>query len=264
VTEPSKPVVNRGLIVGLGAVVTLAALYFLVVMPLLLNDAEDVGTAAPTEVRRPSPVPEVSVSPEPGEATPPPETFAIFSARDPFQQLVIDAAAPEPPGDGNGGSPSAPSPGSTAPTGSSGTSGGTSPSPVASSSPGATPRPTATPSPGSTPQPSASVTPTPGAGGGGGANGAGSGTGDAGSAANGAYGSGDSTQVGATGVELIDVFESGGTPTVSVAVNGTGYTVAEGAEFGDRFRLLDISGTCATFLFGDSRFTLCEGQSIRK
>jgi len=60
------------------------------------------------------------------------------------------------------------------------------------------------------------------------------------------------------------VFDTNGSPMVSVAVNGTGYTVAEGAEFGERFRLLDVSGTCATFLFGDSRFTLCEGQSIRK
>jgi sulfur carrier protein ThiS len=51
---------------------------------------------------------------------------------------------------------------------------------------------------------------------------------------------------------------------VTVTVNGAGYEVREGQTFADNLRLLDISGTCATFLFGDSRFTICEGGSIRK
>jgi hypothetical protein len=49
-----------------------------------------------------------------------------------------------------------------------------------------------------------------------------------------------------------------------VTVNGRSYDVAEGETFAQRFRLLDLTGECGTFLFGDSRFVLCEGDEIRK
>jgi hypothetical protein len=71
--------------------------------------------------------------------------------------------------------------------------------------------------------------------------------------------------VGGTTVTLVDVFtDDDGTRKATVTVNGSGYTVEEGDTFGRRFRLLDISGRCSTMLFGDSRFTLCEGEQIRK
>ncbi|MGI9016422.1 MAG: hypothetical protein ACR2HR_04820 [Euzebya sp.] len=40
--------------------------------------------------------------------------------------------------------------------------------------------------------------------------------------------------------------------------------MSEGEVFADRFQVLDIDGLCATFLFGASRFTVCEGESIVK
>lgn len=71
--------------------------------------------------------------------------------------------------------------------------------------------------------------------------------------------------VGATTIALVDVFvDDDGEPAALVTVNGTGYEVREGDPFATRFQIIDISGDCGTFLFGDNRFTLCEGQEIRK
>ena len=75
---------------------------------------------------------------------------------------------------------------------------------------------------------------------------------------------GSSAQVGGTRVKLVDVYDKDGEARALVTVNGRSYDVAEGEAFGDRFRLLDLSGECGTFLFGDSRFVLCEGDEIRK
>ncbi|MPZ73597.1 MAG: hypothetical protein GEU74_10270, partial [Nitriliruptorales bacterium] len=77
-------------------------------------------------------------------------------------------------------------------------------------------------------------------------------------------GDGGSAAVGGTTVTVVDVFTDDGERRATVTVNGTGYTVGEGDTFARRFRLLDISGRCSTLLFGDSRFTLCEGERIRK
>lgn len=76
--------------------------------------------------------------------------------------------------------------------------------------------------------------------------------------------SGSSADVGGTRVKLVDVYDDDGEERALVTVNGRSYDVAEGEAFGDRFRLLDLSGECGTFLFGDSRFVLCEGDEIRK
>jgi hypothetical protein len=46
---------------------------------------------------------------------------------------------------------------------------------------------------------------------------------------------------------------------VQVEVDGQTFTVSEGEEFSDNFRVESIQGTCASFLFGDEPFTLCEG-----
>jgi hypothetical protein len=50
----------------------------------------------------------------------------------------------------------------------------------------------------------------------------------------------------------------------SIQVDATVYNVREGEDFAGRFRLLSVSGNCATMLFGDDQFTLCEGEEILK
>ena len=42
------------------------------------------------------------------------------------------------------------------------------------------------------------------------------------------------------------------------------HTVAEGEVFAENFKFLSVSGECATMLFGDDQFTLCEGEEILK
>lgn len=210
---------NKVLLGVLGGVVALAGVWFLVINPLLMGGDEAV---------EPLPVPTRTIAAQPSPTpttTLVPETFEVFAARDPFQQLVPDSDASGEPGTGG-----TPAPGG-----------------------GGTPAPTGSPAPGGSPSPGASPTtsPSPGTGGGGGTGG---GSGDAPSDA----------RVGATSIKLVDVFEEDGEPRVLVTVNGTAYRVGEGDTFGGRFKVLDISGDCATFLFGDSRFVLCRGESIRK
>lgn len=74
--------------------------------------------------------------------------------------------------------------------------------------------------------------------------------------------SGSSAEVGGTEIKLIDVYDDA--TRAVVTVNGRSYDVAEGETFAERFRLLDLTDDCGTFLFGDSRFVLCEGDEIRK
>jgi len=70
--------------------------------------------------------------------------------------------------------------------------------------------------------------------------------------------------VGGHTVRLVDVFSQDGSPRAQVSVDGSVYTVAEGETFADNFQLTSVSGTCATMLFGDDQFTLCEGEEILK
>lgn len=102
--------------------------------------------------------------------------------------------------------------------------------------PAPTPRqtPTATPTPTPTPTPTVSPAPSPSPG-----------------------PPGASTQVGGKTVTLIDVFTEDGQLFAQVEVDGDVFTVQEGDTFADNFKLVDIDGSCATFLFGDERFTLC-------
>ncbi len=65
-------------------------------------------------------------------------------------------------------------------------------------------------------------------------------------------------------VRLIDVFVDGGETRAQVQVDGSVYTVDEGEVFAENFKLLSASGNCATMLFGDDQFTLCEGEEILK
>lgn len=65
-------------------------------------------------------------------------------------------------------------------------------------------------------------------------------------------------------VTLIDVFREEGKDRAEVQVDTTGYTVDEGEVFAENFQLVSTSGTCATLLYGDDQFTLCEGEEILK
>jgi hypothetical protein len=47
-------------------------------------------------------------------------------------------------------------------------------------------------------------------------------------------------------------------------VNGDVHSVAEGDVFAENFKLLSVSGDCASMLFGDDQFTICEGEEILK
>ena len=73
-------------------------------------------------------------------------------------------------------------------------------------------------------------------------------------------GGGDS--IGGHRVRVVDVFSRGG--RAQIQVDGTVYTVDEGETFADNFQLVEASGECATMLFGDDEFTLCEGEEILK
>lgn len=77
-------------------------------------------------------------------------------------------------------------------------------------------------------------------------------------------GGGDGESVGGHRVRVIDVFARGGSRRAQVQVDGTVYTVDEGERFAQNFQLLSTSGQCATMLFGDDEFTLCEGEEILK
>ena len=64
--------------------------------------------------------------------------------------------------------------------------------------------------------------------------------------------------MGGSTVVLLDVFQRDGATRVQVEVDGTVYDVGIGEQFaGGRFELASVADSCATFLFGDERFTLC-------
>jgi hypothetical protein len=74
----------------------------------------------------------------------------------------------------------------------------------------------------------------------------------------------DGQDTGGHTVRLQNVFVEGGEERAQVQVDGTVYTVSEGERFADSFELVSVDGSCATMLFGDDEFTLCEGEEIIK
>lgn len=70
--------------------------------------------------------------------------------------------------------------------------------------------------------------------------------------------------VGGHRVRVVDIFEGKNGQRAQVQVDATVYTVDEGERFAANFQLLSVSGECATMLFGDDEFTLCEGEEILK
>lgn len=178
--------VNRKLLVALGLLVVAALLFMFVVLPMLGPD-EPEPFELPSQAA-PQSEPEAPAEDDVAEDTPVPETFEVFSARDPFQQLVTEEgqqAAQETPVDPGGATPEG-----------------------------------------------ATATPTVAA-----------------------------AEVGATTVHLAEVVDA---QRVRVTVNDKTYDVAKGDAFAEHFRLLEVNDGCATLLFGDNRFALCEGEQIRK
>lgn len=91
------------------------------------------------------------------------------------------------------------------------------------------------------------------------------GTGTTTTTTSGSSGGGDGgSNVGGHRVRVIDVFQEDGEGRAQVQVDGTVYTVDEGERFAQNFQLLSTSGQCATMLYGDDEFTLCEGEEILK
>jgi hypothetical protein len=68
-----------------------------------------------------------------------------------------------------------------------------------------------------------------------------------------------------TRVALLDVYADDGRRVANVRVNDTVYeAVAPGEEFATSFRLVSLDDTCGTFLYGDDRFRLCQGEEVLK
>lgn len=67
-------------------------------------------------------------------------------------------------------------------------------------------------------------------------------------------------------VALIEVFDDDGEVTATVRVGSTVYRVRAGDVFEGSYQVvsLDLADGCGIFLFGDTRFELCEGQEILK
>jgi hypothetical protein len=95
-------------------------------------------------------------------------------------------------------------------------------------------------------------------------DGDGTGTGDGNGDGTGTGTGGGGENVGGHRVRLVDVFRDGGSARAQVQVDGTVYTVEEGEQFAESFQLLSLNGDCASMLYGDDQFTLCEGEEILK
>ena len=65
-------------------------------------------------------------------------------------------------------------------------------------------------------------------------------------------------------VTLLDIRKQGGKLVATVDVNGRDYNASQGQTFADNFRVLSLSSSCGTFVFGDERFSLCIGQQVNK
>jgi len=154
------------------------------------------------------------------------ETFTVFAPKDPFKPLITDTGTDTVPGTDDGGDDGGDGGGDGGDGGDGGTDGGTDGTD-------------------------------------------GDGTDGDGTDGDGTDGDGDGTDgggesIGGHRVKLIDVFTQGGRERAEVQVDDTVYTVDVGEEFAESFKLLSTSGRCASLLFGDDQFSLCEGQEILK
>lgn len=67
-----------------------------------------------------------------------------------------------------------------------------------------------------------------------------------------------------TRVTLIDIFTRDGVRFASVQVGNEQHNVKEGDTFAGNYRVVSVTESCATFVMGDERFTLCIGQEVFK
>jgi hypothetical protein len=67
----------------------------------------------------------------------------------------------------------------------------------------------------------------------------------------------EGVMVGGHTLTVIDVFTQGGEQVVQVEVDGKTFVAAEGERFARNFEVVSISGSCATFLFGDQTVEAC-------
>ncbi len=196
---------TKYLVAGVGGLVAVVALLAFVVSPLLFSGPDDdvhepIESAIDAD-KLDDRLADDDEDDEGDEAELVSETFEVFDARDPFQQLVVEEESFSPAADGGGGD---------------GDVGG-------------------------------------------------DGDGDGDDDGDGDSQPSSSATVSGTTFRLVEVYEdSSGESVVQVTVNDTGYDVTEGDDFAGRFRLLEVDDPCATFLYGDQRFTLCEGESILK
>ena len=76
--------------------------------------------------------------------------------------------------------------------------------------------------------------------------------------------SGGTGSTPATTVTLLDIRKQGGKLVATVDVDGKDYNASVGQTFATNFRVISLSSSCGTFVFGDERFSLCIGQEVRK
>jgi len=190
----------------------------LVAFFLLKPKSGDEATPSPG-VSSPTPAPTTSPTSTPRKTASPPGG-PLVGGHDPFSPLINEVP-------GGGGGPTGGTGGSTTTGG-----GGTSPPPPTSPT-GSPTTPTGSPtSPTPHVSPPGSPGPTPSGGTG--------------------------TQVGGHRVTLLDIFVQGGERKVQVSVDGKVFVVGAGENFDGNFKVVAINGSCATFLFGDQQFILCE------
>jgi hypothetical protein len=72
------------------------------------------------------------------------------------------------------------------------------------------------------------------------------------------------TQQPSSGGSSVTLKEIIGGNKAVVQVSGQTYTVGVGETFAGNYKLTRIAGNCASFVQGDSPFTLCTGQSVLK
>lgn len=189
-----------------------------------------------------------------------PETFEVYTARNPFDQLIRPAEENGQPGGTSGRQPI----GDYGPTPPRGpvdpNQGGYTPPRAPATSPTVPATPSTSPissptSPSTTPSASPTAVATPGSG---------SSASGSGSSTSQGTGAGGQVEVGSTRVRLLSI--QGDKAVVSV--NGVDHNPSVGERFAERFKLLSVQKSggkdCATMLFGDSRFSICAGQMIDK
>lgn len=75
--------------------------------------------------------------------------------------------------------------------------------------------------------------------------------------------SADGTGVGSRPGTAIRLIETSGQVAI-VSIDGTEFQVRSGDTFASHFQLLSVADDCATLLYGDEEFTLCEGEELLK